>query len=328
MVSNKPLIHRRAAMIHEQMAAAWACVRGEISEQEFFGPDNPYYKLLDRLYAEDYQLSILLEASDLVLHAEGPAAKDAMPTLHAVNWLISSAERQLRTLAKAIFDLSTPNARKIAQGIDLRMTGFAPGSIYAGLKLEPEGDSLFGDPALEPVFVAVRDSIRQLPIIPSFVGDEAIEDGICEAIPDPAQRDAGLFAAFNLSPTGRFGIHTLEIFTPGERPAELSQRERVVIREALKRPRLAKKQSGSFIGELREIDLDRSRFHIRVDQIGILRCVFPNVTADDARPLLGKRVRVSGDYEEDAQGRPRLMLVSDVEVVPMPEQHDLALGVG
>lgn len=323
-MNSQSFIHHRAALIHEQMERAWSLVQHEISRDDFLGPSNPYFKLLDRLYTEDYPLSRLLDSSDLVFHAEGPAAKDAMPTLHAVNWLIGSAEKQVRALARALFDLTMPiMARKIAQGIDLRMTGFAPGSIYAGLRLEPDFPDLLGDPELEPVFMAVRESIRRLPIIPGFVGNEALDTGIYEAIPDPAQRDAGLTAAFHLSPTGRYGIHTVEIFSPGEKPAELSQRERVVIRDALNRPKMRTSQHGKFVGVVREVDLDKSRFHIRVSGIGSLRCILPDFTASRARPLLDSLVEVTGEYEVDAEDRPRLMFVTHIEPIEQGVQLEI-----
>ena len=324
MVSAQHHIHRRAALVHEQMALAWERVKHEMSEEEFFGDQNPYYQLLDRLYAEEYPLSVLMASSDLVLHAEGPAAKDAMPDIHAINWLIGSAEKQLRALAKAMFDLSQTARNSLAKSLDLRLTGFAPGSIYAGLRVEPPADSmLYGHGFDEPVFQAIRSAIRQLPIIPSFVREDDLDPGLYEAMPDPAQRDAGLTAAFQLAPTGKLGIHTLEMFVPGEKPSELSQRERVVIRDALKKPVLRKSIVGSFVGELREIDLDKTRFHLRnISGVGSLRCILPEVTAALARPLLGRLVKVDGVYETDETNRPRLMLVESVTSVDRPEQTE------
>ncbi|QFY42961.1 hypothetical protein F6R98_10335 [Candidatus Methylospira mobilis] len=326
MVNNYALIHHRAAMIHEQMAEAWRLLQGQMTHDEFFAAENPYYKLLDQLYAEEYPLARLLENSDLVFHAEGPDTKGYLPSIHAINWLVGGAEKQLRLLAKAIFDLTESSANHLAKNLDIRLTGFAPGSIYAGVKLQPGDGDVFFDGDQEPVFVTVRSAIRQLSIIPGFVDDEGLNAGIYEAMPDPAARDAGLTAAYRLSPTGRLGIHTVELFVPGQKPSELSQRERVVIHDALKKPKLHSKKHGTFTGEFREVDLDKTRFHLRnISGVGTLRCVFPEVTAEAVRPLLGSTVEVTGEYEMDGRGRPRFMLVSSFKRIETAKQEEMSL---
>ena len=324
-MSRKAAIHHRAAMVHAQIAAAWEKVRGQVSEEEFFGPKNPYYALLDRLYREDFPLAQIMDTADLVLHAEGPSAQDAKPTLHAINWMVGNAEKQLRTFSRSLFELALRDAKRLGRAMDLRLTGFAPGSIYAGVSLEPPEADLHGPGEEEPVFRVLREAIRKLPLIPTFVEDETISSGIYDAFPDPAQRDAGLLAAYHLAPTGKLGIHTLELFVPGDPPAELSQRERVVLREALKRPVLRTSRHGSFVGEVREIDLDKTRFHLRdVSGFGALRCILPEVTAEKARPLLGSRVRVEGEYDVDpSSGRPRLLVVSSITPLADPVQESI-----
>jgi hypothetical protein len=326
-------VHARAAIVHEQMAAWHGVGKLEAGQAALQAANldveamtGPFRALLQRLYTEDLPLARMMDTSDLIFHAEGPSAHDALPSLHAINWLTATAEKQLRALAKALFDLAAPDARRLAQGMDLRLSGFAPGSIYAGIKLEPPEDDALGEGCQEPVFLAVREAIRHLPFIPFYVGAESLDAGIYEAFPDAAQRDAGLTAAYQLAPTGKLGIHTLEMFVPGEAPSGLSQRERVVIREALRRPALQNRKTGRFTGEVREIDLDKTRFHLRnIAGVGALRCVVHGVTADEARALIGSRVTVEGDYEADAQGRPRLMLVSSIVPSPAPEQAPLSM---
>ena len=113
------------------------------------------------------------------------------------------------------------------------------------------------------------------------------------------------------------GFSAIEISAPGSRqiPAAFTNRERVVLREsALRTPVMRAVASGTFVGELREVDLDAKRFHLRnVPGIGGIRCVLGNLNADTARKLIGHGVRVSGEYEADADGKPRLMRVQTVE---------------
>lgn len=314
-------INARASILIEQMLVAQK-VGEQVSEEIGRGMVDLYRQKLFDLYREELPIAQLLDASDLVLHAEGPDAKESLPSLHAVNWIISNTEKQLRLLSRSLFDLSASHSRRFGQQLDLRLTGFAAGSIYAGVCLAPPAADLHGPGEHEPTFQTVRAAIRKLPIIPTFVEEESMSPGIFDAYPDPAQRDAGMSAAYHLAPTGKMGIHTLEIFAPGEAPSELSQRERVVIREALKRPLLRESRQGAFVGEMREIDLDKTRFHLRgVAGIGSIRCVMREVTAEKARPWLGAKVRVEGEYEMDQEGRPRLLLVSDISPIHEPIQE-------
>lgn len=303
-------VHKRASVFQDQIVAA---KQTQLSQGVELGPMIAFLqgKLRD-LYEEEMPLAKIYDTSDLVFHAEGPSTATASPGLHAFNWLCSSAEKQLKMLARSIFDLSDRDARKLANNLDLRFTGFAPGSIYAGFTLS-EIPSAMGSDEPEAVYSALKFAIRQLPAIPEFIGDETVSGSIIELIPDPAMRDASLETVFKLSPTGRAGIHTVDISSPDERVASLTTRERVVLREALLKPVTSSKRHGRFTGEVREIDLDSGRFHLRhVQNIGTVRCVMPAVTSEQGQKLLGSQVTVEGEYECDASGRPRLMFVESV----------------
>lgn len=317
-------VNFRASLLIDQIVAAHKV--GETFSLDIGdGMADLYRKKLADLYRDELPLAQLLDNSDLVFHAEGPSAHHGLPDLHAVNWLIGTAEKQLRNLAKALFDLNEPATKRIGREVDLRLTGFAPGSLYAGVRIEPPEDTMLEAGADSLIYIMVRDAIRGMPAIPGFVEDEALSDAIFSAIPDPAQRDAGLTAAFELSPTGQLGIHTLQLFAPGDKPAQLSQRERVVLRDALRHPKLGNRHNGSFIGEIREIDLDKKRFHLRnIPNIGAIRCVWPKDREEgNAKSLLGNTVKVSGDYETDTQGKPRLMLVADIKLITQSTQSSL-----
>jgi hypothetical protein len=318
-------LHAKASIVHDQIMAAKEMQK--LSGVDTSGVATTYWQLLEKLYAEDLPFAHLLDTSDILLHAEGPAASDVLPTLHAVNWLCQTAEKQLKLLAKATFDLSDVDANRLANKIDLRLTGLAPGSVYAGFRLQaPESSGLI-DGEAEPIFILIKDTITRLPEIPGFIGDETINASIREAIPDSAIRDAMLNAAMHLAPTGKIGIHTVELSSPlTHRPrAELSQRERIVIREALKRPKLASPKTGSFVGQIREIDLDAKRFHLRgVKDCGTLRCIFPDhYKESDFKEILGDITKITGSYEEDKNGKPRLLLVEKIERIHQPKQERL-----
>lgn len=268
-------------------------------------------------------LAKIMDSSDLVLHAEGPALRHESLKLSAVNWITCTAESTVRKLSGSLFHLSSKDARRMSRALDLRLTGLAPGSLYAGIAVEE------GEPGLlaaedEPVVSAIRTAVRQLPEIPKYLGAESVRLDVREAIPDPAQRDATFAALLELAPTGRRGIHTMEIASPGRKSASLSQRERVVLKDAVDRPKLKDRKHGAFVGQLREIDLDSHRFHLReVEGIGGIRCVVNSLDRSKAKHVLGEFVRVTGDFESDEQGRPRLMIVTDIDVLPSAQQPQL-----
>jgi hypothetical protein len=317
-------LHAKASIVHDQIVVAREMQR--LSGIDTSRLSESYLALLEKLYTEDFPLARLLDNSDIMLHAEGPATSDASPTIHAVNWLCQTAEKQIRNLAKATFDLSSDSVDKLANQLDLRLTGFAPGSIYVGLRLQPPSSTPLIDGEVDPIFTIVKNAITQLSEIPNFVGDESINTSINEALPDAAIRDAMLTAALHLAPTGKLGIHTLELSSPQTRQpsTELSQRERVVIREALKRPILTSPIQGTFIGQIREFDLDARRFHLRnVKECGTLRCIVPpeySSRESDFKNVFGEFVSVTGGYETDRNGKPRLLIVSALEKLPQHRQ--------
>lgn len=261
-----------------------------------------------------FPLARLMDASDIVFHAEGPGAEEGRPWLSAVTWMVETVNSNLRRLSATLFDLRGAAGAKLARQLDLRTTGVLPGSIWMGVKIEvPPADLL---PADAELLSALARDMSSLPTLIRFIDDEAMRPGIEEAVPDPALLDAQLFALFHLAPTGQRGIHTLEISAKEAGSASLSQRERVVLREAVKRPSRRDARSGSFVGQVREADLDKNRLHLReVKDVGTLRCVLNDLPASTAKELLGSLARAEGDYVTDKSGRPRLLFVKSIQQI-------------
>lgn len=271
---------------------------------------------------QHFPLARVLDNSDLVLHAEGPGAASSMPWLSALNWVTSTAESNIRRLAVAFFDMKGANGKSLAKHIDPRLTGIAPGSLWIGVKLDGANEPIMGLPADSGPTLA--DELHQLPGLIRFIDDEGMRPGVEEAAPDPAMRDISLGALLRFAPTGRRGIHTLELVSRSEGAASLGQRERVVLKEVLDKPSMRASREGSFIGEIREADLDKTRIHLRgVEGIGTLRCIVAELSAEKARALLGKRVRAVGSYQTDRSGKPRLMFVERFEDAPTQLNVDL-----
>lgn len=279
--------------------------------------------LLMDIVERSLPLAKVMDHSDLVLHAEGRAVHSRHPQLGAFNWLSVVAERTVRRLSSHLFDLSERDAKRLGRELDLRLTGIAAGSLYIGFCIADAPAGLLGD-AGEPVITSIRESVHMLPETAAQIGRESISAEINELLPDPAHRDLSLEALLSLSPTGKRGISSLGISTPGQASSTLSPRERVILKDALHNPRLSNRKSGQFVGRLHEIDLETRRFHLReVSTVGSLRCVITTLTKEQGKALLGEWVRVRGEYETDRQGKPRLMLVSSAEALPSAPQQPL-----
>ena len=293
-----------------------------------------YQSLLASLYGVELPLASLTDTADVIFHAEGPSVRHHAATSGAVAWLCEEAERRLRQPTSAALRWTGSAGDAAARDLRVLMNGVAPGSLYIGFSVDSAARVAEQDVGASPllwtddndVLGKARAAISQLVLVPRFVDAETVNAGITDAISDPGLRDATLMAAYHLSPTGKRGIHTIEISAPrgAEPAAAFTNRERVVLREtAVRRPMLKKAQRGSFVGELREVDLDAHRFQLRnVPTVGTLRCALQGMTVELARQHIGMGVRVTGDYEVDVEGRPGLMIVD--EIGPFQRQTSLS----
>lgn len=312
-------VHSRAAVLHDQIAVAMQAQRDQGVDMSAFIAQ--YRSLLSELYVDSMPLAGLMDKSDLIFHAEGPGAQHHAAFSNAVAWLCEEVERRVKQLAMASLGLMGKAADAAEHDLRVLLNGMAPGSLWAGFSIDSAHRMASSEPLplidAAPALEAVRAAVRSLPIVSQFIGNERISEGINEAITDPQVRDATLMAAFHLAPTGRRGIHTLEIAAPrsNEPQGSFTNRERIVLREtAVRQPMLRATKTGTFVGQLREVDLDARRFQLRgVPSIGTLRCVLDDMNVEVARKHIGQGAKVTGSYEADAEGRPRLMRVDRLE---------------
>lgn len=320
-------LHRQANILHDQIAALRDVAHGNPSE-ELQGLIESYQGKLEELYESELPVARILDQSDILAHAEGPAARSHAANSGTVAWLCQQVDKQLKGVALTAASTLESIKSDIRSDLKILVTGMAPGSLYAGFSLDSA--KRMANPAFEGWFSvdaalqSLKQAVRILPSIPSFIGQEGINPDINEAIDNAALRDAALLAAYYLAPTGRRGIHSLDLSAPGQqsKPGLLTARERIVLREtAVLRPSMGKTQKGEFTGHLLEVDLHYNRFQLRnVHGIGTLRCSM-DITAETARRHLGQSVVVRGDYEALPSGRPALIRVSEIQ--PGPQQYQL-----
>lgn len=275
--------------------------------------------LLRELYEQALPLARLMDRSQLVLHAEGPGANHDAPWLPALKWLTDTTHSVLKHLTREWLNTRGVDGRELAKRVDWRIAGMAPGSLWLGVRAEmPQRDLLPRDAAL---LQELGDTLAKLPLAGRFIDDEGLRPGVHEAVEDPALLDVVLDGLWRLSPTGKAGIHSLGVSAPEYGQITVSQRERVVLADVLRRPKMERLHEGGFVGEIRLVDLDKSRATLRTSD-GAIRCAIGNIQHDTAREVLGRVVEVFGAYETDKQGRPRMLYVQRIR--PTAQQTALA----
>lgn len=320
-------VERKAAIIHSQLATA-----RQLAVQNGSSADDisrPYLELLRTLYADEYPFAQLTDSSDLVARFSGPAVDVQDPTVSIVISVFADIREQIRAIAKSVVGLATDRQVRWPAHLDPHLSGIAHGSLVVGVSVmrpdTPRAKSqLELDGVSEQVFDSVRAAVRSLSMVAKYVGDASVAPALREAFPDPAVRDTVLVAAKRLAPTGRRGISSVSFFssdTEQGTPVALTPRSRMAITSALQVP-VQLPGTGSFVGVLREVDLDARRFEIRgVNGIGSIRCAYSDRQDDLVRKALDARVRVDGRYESLSSGRPRLVAVDALELLSLPPKQ-------
>lgn len=306
-------VNRRARLLMDQVIAAR--LSAQESGVDLGWLEQQYRDRIAQLYAEEFASARLRDTSDLIVRAEGPGADHEAPSLHSFTWLTDHIRNQLARLSTAVLPLAVADAKRARKRLRWSFMGYAPGSIMMGFALRhPESMPGFED-SDKAAFALITSSAQSIATVPQFVQDNGIDMAIREAIPDPALRDTALLAAGHIAPTAQSGIHTIEISARNGARGNLSQRERMVLKTVTDNPTLRQKKAGTFVGSLRAADLDTGRAVLR-DVAGLesaIRCILGKALEMKAKELFGRRVKVSGDYESDREGRPRLLHIDSIE---------------
>jgi hypothetical protein len=288
-------------------------------------PDlSSYQKQILELYRSEFELAKLLDTSDMVVHVNGPSIYHDQADLGTVTHLFSNVDKQIRRLAQSVLRLAIDDQKKAMSMLDVRLTGIAPGSLYAGFSIEPPPDNaLLGTEEEKIMFAAIKSATLSVTHIPGYIkNDGYVSEALAQEVTDPAVRDSALLAAFHLSPTGRSGISSIDFINPAEskKSSTLDASHRQLLREVThKNPLIqSRTKQGTFTGLLTKIDLDKSRVDLR--DIGAkgfdsIRCILPTLTVEKGRQILGQRVEITGRYETTPLGKPSLLQIEGIKVI-------------
>jgi hypothetical protein len=264
---------------------------------------EPYREMLEAVYTRDLPLARLADESDLLLHVKGPAVSAPMPRVSVVAKILTSTRDEIARLARQIGGVTT-----LRLPVDLEMTlvGLAEGSLFVGLAVDSK-----------PASASARDAVRIIGTVSALVTERATIASIALVIDDPAVRDIAVGVVRQMAPSGQMGITEVDLFGKAvPRRIELTTDTRRSARRLMaERPAQAPVPKVTFVGTVREIDLDAKRFEIRNVEgypSGI-RCAH-ELDDDDIKALVDLRVRVEGTAEYVKQDV-RLLWVDQVEIV-------------
>jgi hypothetical protein len=269
---------------------------------------QPYRRLLDEMYEHELPLARLVDESDLLLHVRGPAASAPTPRISVITRLLGGTRDEVTRLAKQLGGVTSV---RVPAALDMGLVGVAEGSLYLGFSTD-EGD----DAAL------TRDAVERIATASKLVASDQPLEAIASELPDPAVRDMAVAAIRHLSPSGHAGITAIDLL--GRRVQQrvtLTTETRRHARRLMAQPPAvvtarALPSTAVFIGTVRELDLDASRFEIRnVDGYsGAIRCAH-ELDEQDAKRLVDLRVRVKGRPEYGPENDVRLLWIDEVEAL-------------
>jgi hypothetical protein len=265
---------------------------------------NPYREMVEALYERDIPLAKLADESDILLHVRGPSATGPSPRVSVLTRLLTSTRDQVTRLAKQIEGVTSV---RVPTSLDMGFVGVAGGSLFVGFSADAstEGDS-------------TREAVKLISQASSVVASNGSATALAQTIRDPAARDMAIAAVRHLSPSGQIGIREIEILgkqvvgqvsltTETRRHARGIMAQRIVSTTS---------RNETFVGTVREVDLDASRFEIRNVEGNAedIRCAHELEEAE-VKSLVDRRVRVSGTAEYGPKGTVRLLWIDEVELL-------------
>lgn len=315
---------RKARIIHDQIAGVRTlAIKHGVNPEEACAS---FYALLDDIYGDDMALAKAMDLSDLLLHYEGKAISDS-PRLSVVSYIFQNVKGRVTELTKAIAGLDNVRLRK--GEIDLGLSGLARGSLYVGFTVPGPNEGIaqmnvLGDE--EPVYKATKAALRALGTVSRHIelNNDPVEaqQHLSAYFPDPKIRDAALLAIRRLAPSQQSGIARVGIGGRelGDERAVLTLDVRRQANKMLQRPVLGREEI-TLHGLVREIDLDAHRFELR-NISGYhqdVRCIYSAELSHAARKWLDAKVSVSGIVERLPDEAPRLLQLTNLEVLKNPE---------
>lgn len=265
---------------------------------------RPFRRQLEELYERDLPLAKLADHSDILLHVRGTAAAGPSPRVSVVSRLLTLTRDQVTRLAKQLGGVTTV---RVPASLDMGFVGVASGSLFIGFS----ADATDGGHA-------TREAVRLISDASWLVAQDRSVSDLASRIDDPATRDMAIAAVRHLSPSGQVGIREIELLgrQVNQHVALTTETRRLARGIMAQRVVPASTAPISFVGTVREVDLDASRFEIRnIDGYSEdIRCAH-DLEESEVKQLVDRRVRVTGKPEFGPKGTVRLLWLDEVELL-------------
>jgi hypothetical protein len=265
---------------------------------------QPYRDVLQSLFERDLPLATLVDQSDLLLHVHGPAASGPSPRVSMLTRLLTNTRDQVTRLAKQLGGVTT---LRVPPSLDMGLIGLARGSLFIGFSATDVTDG----------GTLTRDAVRAIADVSELLSENASVGELAKAVSDPAARDIAVGAVRHLAPSGQAGIKGIDVLgRQVKHPTSLTTETRRHARVIMAQRAETTNKPVTFVGTVREVDLDAYRFEIRNVEGNDedIRCAH-ELEEDDVKQIVDKRVRVTGIPEYGARGTVRLLWVDEVELL-------------
>jgi hypothetical protein len=256
------------------------------------------------------------QAAPLWLRVTGPEIVWQSAPTSVLTAILDAFRKGVQSVAELMLTggLATRPTASLKHSADFRIVALAPGSLRMGIRL-PDDEG--------PVATAVHGALIEYLRAAAWVASDEPEGGLQALIPDERRRRLILTELARLVPRERGQVEEVEL------SGSLMRSERMPGRIALSRDgrgrindaltRLPEQRVETHVGDLREIDLDRSTFLLRNlegrgdGSMGV-ECQFPEELLEAAKEALDKRVQVTGSKPIDEGRRARPLQVTRLEI--------------
>jgi hypothetical protein len=210
---------------------------------------------------------------------------------------------------------------ELRRACDMRVVAFRPGSLRVGLRLPDQPEVEFA--ASREKSLGHQALVTYLNVA-AWVGSEGALLDPEQQIAHAQERRLLLNTLKPLVPRPRGDVEGVEISSrliPDGRTIRLTRAVYHRLVQDLDRP--AAEEVETYVGHLREIDLDHRTFTLRdVNEVSTIRCTFQDDLLETARGALGRWVRVSGSRTHKGKhGVNAALRISQLEVI-----ENLGLG--
>ncbi|HYG74768.1 MAG TPA: hypothetical protein VEK08_07175 [Planctomycetota bacterium] len=225
--------------------------------------------------------------AEIWIRVQGPNLHWPRTPTSVLTAFLDTFRKGIAVVAEFQAGFSMPELPEIRRACDLRVVALLPGSVRVGVSLP---DQIVRSKAGR----IARKSVNEYMSVASWVDSEETLGDLEKSVADSNYRRAVLNALRPMLPRANGEIDAVEFSgkTIARRTIQLTKRANERVEFAIKQS--IDKRSSSFIGKLREIDLDALSFILRREDGSSMQCEFPKGLLQIAKLSIDTEVRVIG----------------------------------